>query len=92
MKPLSIPLKVELYPQSPVTTKPTDFNTSDWFFLPAAGRYLNGTLGYTGTYGDYWLSTAGYSSTMAEYIVFGSTSIGVSFGLRYLGDRLWSVQ
>jgi hypothetical protein len=76
----------------PVTTKPTDFNTSDWFFLPAAGRYLNGTLGYTGTYGDYWLSTAGYSSTMAEYIVFGSTSIGVSFGLRYLGDRLWSVQ
>jgi hypothetical protein len=78
---------------TPVTTAPNDFNTSDWFFLPVAGYYYNGTFGHAGAYGYYWLSTPGSGVNYAAY------SLNLYSGLAYVGinDRgvgscQWSVR
>jgi len=52
----------------------TDKNTGNSIFLPASGirSYTDGSLGYIGTYGDYWSSTA--DDIYNAYYLFSSSS------------------
>jgi hypothetical protein len=77
---------------TPVTMAPADFNTSDWFFLPAAGYLCDGTLYITGTYGYDWSSTPSSSVGFAYSLFFYSGYAGVGYNGRNLGFCLWSVR
>ena len=55
-------------------------NTADYFFLPALGYYLNGTLYYVGTYGYSWSSSPGAGGAdYAYYLYFDSGGVHVYF-------------
>jgi hypothetical protein len=78
---------------NPVTTAPADFNTSDWFFLPAAGDYVNGTLWFTGTNGYYWSSTPSNSVYSPAFsLTIGIGRVTLDGDGRLYGFCLWSVR
>lgn len=60
-------------------------------FLPAAGYYSGTSLSYSGTYGYYWSSTYG-SSSSAYYLYFGSSSKDVSYVYRNYGRSVRAVR
>ena len=58
-------------------------------FLPAAGYMYEGTLGYAGSFGDYWSSSldAGYPRN-AYNVDFGSGNVGWIDSGRYFGQSV----
>ena len=50
--------------------KPSDSEIDKYFFLPALGYYSNGQLGYLGSYGIYWSSSAYPSHSGWAYSLF----------------------
>ena len=77
----------------PVTTAPKDFDTSNWFFLPAAGGYNNGTLYETGKSGNYWSSTPYSDDSNAKGLFFTSSrNASVGNGGRKSAFCLWSLR
>jgi hypothetical protein len=80
-----------------ITDEPSDLSTN-WFFLPFSGRYLNdGTLGTFGTLqevgneGDYWSSTVN-PSTESYTLLIQTTGVSLSNNTRKSGQSLWSAQ
>ena len=65
-------------------------SSSDYFFLPAAGYYINGTLKYAGTNGLYWSSTPNDSEAWNLY--FYSGGAGVNSDYRGCGFCLCAAQ
>ena len=78
----------------------TSVGTGDWskytgdksqfFFLPAAGYYDNGTLSNAGTNGHYWSSTP--LGTYAWHLGFGNGGADVYSLDRGVGFCLWAAQ
>lgn len=69
----------------------------DYFFLPALGCYINGTLSGLGTNGFFWTKSASaYLSQQAFYLYFNSREVrlgngGVEPESRKMGQALWKV-
>lgn len=73
----------------------TDLNTIDksqYFFLPAAGYFWNGSLPlcYPGTYGGYWSSTP--NGTDAWLLYFYNGNANVLSNRNYFGYSVWVAQ
>jgi hypothetical protein len=77
--------------KSSVTKEPGDLNT-DWFFLPAEGMCLNGTLWWTGSGGYYWFSTPCSKVGTAYSLYFTDSAASVLHSRGKFGWCLWSVQ
>jgi hypothetical protein len=77
----------------PVATPPSDFNLSDWFFLPATGNYRGYPIYRIGTRGYYWTNTP-YSTTATAYYLYFDSSYANVYGNqpRSYGFSVWSVQ
>ncbi len=57
--------------------------TSDYFYLPALGVFITGTLYGAGSYGDYWTSSGFRSSSTAAYdLNFWSTKVELNLQLQ----------
>ena len=58
----------------------------EYFFLPACGRFYNGSFGLASTNGYYWLSTPNTTNTSdAYYLSFRSGTAIVNSSYRYYG-------
>lgn len=78
----------ETPPDNKQVQKKTPENRRDYFFLPAMGRYKDGTLKDFGEKGYYWTSTLiSYSSGKAYNLYFDSGNVTVS-NLRGQADGL----
>jgi hypothetical protein len=77
---------------NPVKVKPDKFNTTNWFFLPAVGLYVNGNFILTGTNAGYWLSTPYYTNDLAEYLNFNSSNANSISGSRFAGMCIWGMR
>ena len=80
-------------PVPSIATEPLS-NPSDYFYLPALGDYVSGTLGRVGSYGNYWSSTPGpWFTDNAYFLTFHSGFVLVgSSALRRGGLRRWAAQ
>ena len=67
-------------------------NLNDYFFLPAMGAYLNGSLHNFREYGFYWSKTLNhYDSKIAYNLFFNAGEAGLSnFRNRESGCTLWT--
>ena len=67
-------------------------NLNDYFFLPAMGVYLNGSLHNFREYGFYWSKTLNrYNSDIAYNLFFNAGEAGLSnFRNRESGCTLWT--
>ena len=71
--------------------KPSNFN--DYFYLPALGQYLNGSLLYIGNVGFYWSSTPVPGSTTDVHTMYlVNHLLIVNSYRREIGIPLWSAQ
>ena len=62
-------------------------NLNDFFYLPALGLYVSGTLWYNiESFGGYWSSTPSYC------LRFTSGNVEISQYTRYIGFRVWTAQ
>jgi hypothetical protein len=79
--------------ETPVTTAPADFKTSDWFFLPAAAYFSYGNLNNgNDIMGFYWSSIPGDAGN-ACYLRFASNHVYVFHRAgRNYGCCLWAAQ
>ena len=75
---------------TPTSGRPKD--TSEYFFLPAAGYLNSGTLLVEGGLGYYWLSTPYSTTSYAYFLNFGLSTAGVCYDKRSYGFCLWSAQ
>lgn len=65
--------------QARVPTAGIPTPTSDYFYLPALGVFIQGTLYGLGSVGDYWTSTGFRSSSTAAYdLIFQPTKVEVN--------------
>ena len=65
--------------QARVPTAGIPTPTSDYFYLPALGVFITGTLYGAGSVGDYWTSTGFRSSSTAAYdLIFQPTRVEVN--------------
>jgi hypothetical protein len=76
---------------SPAKNAPKDLSTN-WFFLPATGRYFDGTLALVGSIGLYWLITPMNGVNITCNINLAYSGINVNGNPRYNGFQLWSLQ
>ena len=61
-----------------VQGRPAPSDIGDYFYLPAAGAYTDGTLNEVGSAGHYWSSSgSGWDYNAAYFMDFGSSSIAV---------------
>jgi hypothetical protein len=75
-------------------------NSGNYFFLPAAGDYTDGTdssVSYPGSGGYYWSSSTSttinnVSAASAYRLAFDSGVVRLSYGFRSSGYLLWGVQ
>ena len=68
---------------------PSVANASNYFYLPALGRYIDGKLSYLSTYGMYWSSSAdSHVSGKAWELFFGSSMVRVVHNPRDNGHRI----
>ena len=71
-------------------------NPSDYFYLPALGRYNRGNFASVGSYGLYWSSTPApwtyYYPQRAYRLNFDYSQISVEFTFRYNAQPLWTAQ
>ncbi|MCH4147788.1 MAG: hypothetical protein LKG25_05365 [Prevotella sp.] len=75
------------------TTAPTDFNTTDWFFLPAACYCHDGyNSPFVGQLAYYWSSTPGNETGTAWIIDLTPTSCNAGLEARERGFSMWEVQ
>ena len=66
----------------------TSKSNNNTLFFPAAGNYVNTTLGNLGVSGNYWLSNL-HSSTAARFFALNSTGINNStYMVRYCGQTI----
>ena len=83
-----------IYSNNSVTPgKPSNLN--DYFYLPALGTYMDGTLYSVGTFSYYWSSTPyplESSLSSAYSLLFYSGYINVEGRSRSYGFRLWTAQ
>ncbi|MGP1351626.1 MAG: hypothetical protein ACTTK2_08210, partial [Hoylesella marshii] len=57
--------------------------TSDYFYLPALGVFITGTLYNAGIYGDYWTSSGYPSTSFAAFdLNFWSTRVELNLQLQ----------
>jgi hypothetical protein len=78
-----------------VPSLPNGFDTTDWFFLPAAGYVNNHTTYNVGEYALYFLKTAstdGKFYTTGFQFLLDNASIDMENALRSWGAGLWDVQ
>ena len=74
------------YNISPANGKPADSVIGNYFFLPALGRYTNGTLDSLGSNGGYWSSSAYPSDSSGAYCLsFYSGGVYLHNGYRSNG-------
>ena len=70
-------------------TLPDAANASNYFYLPALGRYLNGNLEKVGDTGFYWASSANPNASFYSYYLgFYNGYVNVSPYLRECGFRV----
>lgn len=75
------------------TTAPTGFNTTDWFFLPAACYCHDGyNSQFVGQLAYYWSSTPCNDTGKAWIIDLTPTSCNLGSENRELGFSMWEVQ
>ena len=76
-----------------ITQKAPD-NRSNYFFLPAMGRYENGKLIEFGSYGRYWTSTPyKWNKDVSYSLYFQSGNVTVSNIIeKKNGLRLWKTE
>ena len=66
--------------------------SGDYFFLPAAGYYYNGSFNAAGTLGRYWSSTPSSIMANAYNMLFSSSIARFGHSPREYGFCLWAVQ
>lgn len=70
--------------------KVTSRRNGNSIFLPAAGYRYDSSLGYAGSYGDYW-SSSPYGSSSAYGLYFNSSECKVDWNFRYSGYSVRAV-
>ena len=75
-------------------TLPDAADAGNYFYLPALGYYKSGQLYTVGSYGYYWSSSAGPSSSFEAYnLNFLSSRVNVyGYGARFDGFRAEALQ
>jgi hypothetical protein len=79
---------------TPTSGRPATADINKWFFLPAIGLYLNGSLSQVGTNGYYWSSTPHKVATYCSTFCFQSQSFYLEpqCSSRAHGHSMWTLQ
>ncbi len=68
--------------------------STNYFFLPAAGRLIPGGSDFVagGTAGHYWSSTPSFDSSNSNCLTFGPTNADYTYWYRTYAQSLWQAQ
>ena len=80
--------------RTPTSGRPNASEIGNWFFLPAIGLYLNGSLSQVGLNGYYWSSTPHKVANYCSTFCFQSLSFYLEpqCSSRAHGHSMWSLQ